>query len=228
MTHQAVILVGGKGTRLRPLTSKIPKPLLIVNGRPFVQYLIEYVRSAGFENIVLLVGPYRSQFEDAFGTGAHLGVTLTYLSEPEQSGTGTAIARARPCLEQEFLLLNGDTLFEFDICDFIKRPMTGSCLARMALAKLDESARYGTVRLSGDYVLNFYEKAIGRGGIINAGAYWIDRDIIKEITDPPCSLENDIFPALSKRRLIRGFVYSGKFIDIGVPEDLVRAQKVLD
>ena len=81
---------------------------------------------------------------------------------------------------------------------------------------------------SGDYVLNFYEKAIGRGGIINAGAYWIDRDIIKEITDPPCSLENDIFPALSKRRLIRGFVYSGKFIDIGVPEDLVRAQKVLD
>ncbi|MFP6717919.1 MAG: sugar nucleotidyltransferase, partial [Alphaproteobacteria bacterium] len=68
---------------------------------------------------------------------------------------------------------------------------------------------------------------IGRGGIINAGAYWVDRDIVKEIIDPPCSLEKDIFPTLSKRRLIRGFVYSGKFIDIGVPEDLVRAQKVL-
>ncbi|HIB57511.1 MAG TPA: hypothetical protein EYO53_11135 [Alphaproteobacteria bacterium] len=227
MTHQAVILVGGKGTRLRPLTNNTPKPLLLVNGRPFVQHLIEYVRSSGFENIVLLVGPYRTHFEDALGTGARLGVTLTYFSEPEQSGTGTAIVRARRCLEKEFLLLNGDTLFEFDICDFIKRPMTGSCLARIALTKLDEGARYGMVRLSGDYVLNFCEKAIGRGGIINAGAYWVDRDIVKEIIDPPCSLEKDIFPTLSKRRLIRGFVYSGKFIDIGVPEDLLRAQKVL-
>ena len=155
-------------------------------------------------------------------------IEIKYFSESKQSGTGTAIARARDHLEQIFLLLNGDTLFEFDIVDFVQRPIEGSCLVRIALVKLENSARYGTVHLSGDYVLNFYEKANDKGAIINAGAYLIDRNILEEIHAPPCSLESDILPALSTRLLVRGLIYPGKFIDIGVPEDLSRAQMILD
>ena len=227
MISQAVILAGGKGTRLRPLTNDTPKPLLPINGRPFIQHLIEYLRSAGLKNILLLVGPYRAYFESALGTGAQFGVEITYFSESNQSGTGTAIARARSHLEQSFLLLNGDTLFEFDIVDFVQRPIKGSCIARMALVKLKDGARYGTVQLNGDYVLNFYEKANNKGAIVNAGAYLIDRNILEEIHSPPCSLESDILPELSKRLLVRGFIYPGKFIDIGVPEDFSRAQTII-
>ena len=115
MVLQVVILAGGKGTRLRPLTNDTPKPLLLIKGRPFVEHLIENLRSAGFKNILLLVGPYQSYFESALGTGARLGVKITYFSESKQSGTGTALARARNHLDQSFLLLNGDTFFEFDI-----------------------------------------------------------------------------------------------------------------
>ena len=228
MIPQVVILAGGRGTRLRPLTNDTPKPLLLINGRPFIQHLIEHLRSAGFKHILLLVGPYRTYFESALGTGAQFGVEIKYFSESKQSGTGTAIARARDHLEQNFLLLNGDTLFEFDIVDFVQRPIEGSCLVRIALVKLENGARYGTVQLSGDYVLNFYEKANNKGAIINAGAYLIDRNILEEIHAPPCSLESDILPALSKRLLVRGFIYPGQFIDIGIPEDLSRAQTILD
>ena len=84
------------------------------------------------------------------------------------------------------------------------------------------------MQLSGDYVLNFYEKANDEGRIVDAGAYLIDRNIIEEIHAPPCSLESDILPALSKRLLVRGLIYPGRFIDISVPEDLSRAQMILD
>lgn len=224
---QAVILAGGKGTRLGALTGGLPKPLVPIAGKPFIHYLIAELRRHGFTDIVLLVGPFASVYRSALGDGAALRVRLTLVPEEPPADTGGALRLAAPHLGDRFLLLNGDSLLDFNLLDLAARDSGEPWLAWLALRAVADVGRYGAVRLDGERIVAFGEKSASGPGVINAGAYWLKREILAEIGTPPVSMERDVLPRLIARGLVRGAVYDRPFIDIGTPEDLGRGGTLL-
>jgi D-glycero-D-manno-heptose 1,7-bisphosphate phosphatase len=224
---QAVILAGGKGTRLGALAAGRPKPLIEVGGKPFICYLIASLRRHGITDIVLLVGGFVEAFRYYLSDGAALGVKLTLVSEDPPADTAGALIDAAPHLHPHFLLLNGDSFFDFNLLDIFARPTKDNCLVRLALREVEDVGRYGAVVLDGDRVMQFGEKSTSGRGLINAGVYWMKREILDEIGDPPVSLERKLLPNLAMRGLLSGSIYDARFIDIGIPEDLERAATLL-
>lgn len=228
MGLQAVILVGGRGTRLGDLTRDLPKPLMPVAGRPFLAHLVRQLARHGFDDIVLLAGYRADRIREALGDGRELGVRLTHMVEDEPLGTGGALATAAPALADSFLLVNGDTMFDFDVTAFVTATTAEPWLVRLALCRVPDTGRYGAVQCNGDRVVRFAEKADSTGeGVINAGYYWMRRQVIDAVPPPPASLERDVLPALVARGLVYGLPFPGQFIDIGTPEDLARADSVV-
>jgi D,D-heptose 1,7-bisphosphate phosphatase len=219
---QAVILAGGKGTRLGTLTEGLPKPLVSVGGKPFIHYIIASLRRHGFTDIVLLVGSFGAVYEKALGDGAALGVRLRLVPEDPPADTAGALTLAGPHLAERFLMLNGDSFLDFNMLDLAVRDAAEPWLAWLALREVQNVGRYGTVVLKGDRVAVFGEKTASGPGLINAGIYWLNRSILYEIGQPPVSMERDLLPRLAARGLVRGTAYDGRFIDIGTPEDLAR------
>jgi NDP-sugar pyrophosphorylase family protein len=224
---QAVILAGGKGSRLGALAAGLPKPLVDVGGKPFLLYWIETLHRFGIVDIVLLVGPFAELYESRLGDGAPFGVRLTLIPEEPPADTAGALRYAASILEPYFLLLNGDSFFDFDLVDLTVRPMAGRWLARLALREVDDVTRFGAVTLAGDRVVGFGEKAASGRGFINAGVYWLNREVLESIGPPPVSLERQLLPKLVAEGLVRGVVYSGSFIDIGTPGDLARGRLLM-
>jgi D-glycero-D-manno-heptose 1,7-bisphosphate phosphatase len=225
--RQAVILVGGLGTRLGERTRTVPKPMLEVGGRPFLDTLIdELARYDAFDEILLLAG-YRAEsiqqrYEGAVRGRARLAVSL----EQAPLGTAGALVHARDRLQERFLLLNGDSFFDFNVLDLISRAKSGA--VHMALRADVVGDRYGRVVLDGDMVRSFIAPGHGAPGPVNAGVYVVDRSIIAGIGRLPSSLEQDVFPELAAQGAMSGTAYRGYFIDIGIPEDLARADRELN
>lgn len=224
---QAVILAGGKGTRLGALTQGLPKPLVPVGGKPFILYLIAALKRHDFRDIVLLVGPFVEAYRAALGEGAALGVRLTLVPEDPPADTAGALTLAAPHLAPRFLMLNGDSFFDFNLLDLAARDGAEPWLAWLALRDVPDAGRYGAVTLAGDKVTAFGEKSATGPGLINGGVYWLKRDILTEIGAAPRSMERDVLPKLVARELVRGAVYDGRFIDVGTPEDFARGNTLL-
>ncbi|HUK60469.1 MAG TPA: D-glycero-beta-D-manno-heptose 1,7-bisphosphate 7-phosphatase [Stellaceae bacterium] len=224
---QAVILAGGKGTRLGTAAGGRPKPLVEAGGKPFILYLIENLRRFGFGEIVILAGPFADIYRESLGGLAAHGQRLTIVAEDPPADTAGALVLAAPHLRPHFLLLNGDSYFDFNWLDLMARRDEEPWLARLALRRVPDVSRYGAVVLDGPRVTRFGEKDSTGPGLINGGLYWIKRAILDEIGRPPVSLERALLPRLAERGLLSGAVYDGRFIDIGVPEDLVAAGRLL-
>ncbi|MEO0073562.1 MAG: D-glycero-beta-D-manno-heptose 1,7-bisphosphate 7-phosphatase [candidate division WOR-3 bacterium] len=213
---QAVILCGGLGTRLGELTQQTPKPLLPVAGRPFLEWLVTNIRRFGFESILLLAGHLGSSIAE-FGRQRDCECIL----EPQPLGTAGALRNARESLASEFLLLNGDTLFDFNYLDLMIRTPSAS-LGSIALLQTDDPSRYGSVILNEYRIISFAEKNASGSGLINGGVYFLRRQVA-DLLPEKGSLEQDVLPSLTDGRLT-GFEYQGFFIDIGVPAEYERAQ----
>ncbi|RTM14888.1 MAG: HAD-IIIA family hydrolase [Bradyrhizobiaceae bacterium] len=226
MLRQAVILVGGLGTRLGERTKLIPKPMLDIGGRPFLDTLIdELVRYGVFDEILLLAG-HKAEIVETHYAAAVRGQTRIVVSrETEPLGTGGALVHARNLLHDRFLLLNGDSLFDFNLLDLIARAHDGR--VHMALREGVVGDRYGRVVLDGDTVRDFIAPGAGATGPVNAGIYVIDKSVLDDIATLPASLEQEIFPGLAKSGALRGTAYRGYFIDIGIPDDFARADREL-
>lgn len=227
MGRQAVILAGGRGTRLGEITRHTPKPLLQVNGQPFITLLMDELRRYGFDNIVLLVGNHGATFERAMANYPTPDMRVEMVPEPEPAGTAGALVHAADILKPRFLLLNGDSFFDFNILNLVTAKSAQPWIARIALRHLKNSGRYGAVQMTGRNITQFGEKSSLGPGLVNGGIYWLKREIINEIDAPPCSLETDILPNLASKNLLHGQVFEGNFIDIGVPADLERGRKVM-
>lgn len=228
MTHQAVILAGGKGTRLGALTRHCPKPLLPVGDVPFVEYLIRELARHGFSHLVLLVGSFRNQFEEVLGDGSRFGVNIDFVPEPEPAGTAGALRHGADILEESFLYLNGDSFFSFNFPDLSHMAAQRNCIAAMALRMVDDVSRYGSVNVEGERVVEFAEKRQNAGrGYINAGVYHLSSQVLDLIGHIPMSLEQDVLPRLAHEGRLCGRAYDVPFIDIGVPDDFERAQTLL-
>jgi dTDP-glucose pyrophosphorylase/histidinol phosphatase-like enzyme len=221
--RQAVILAGGKGTRLGAITQTIPKPMLPIAGdRPFLNYLLETIERHGYQDILLLGGYLGDVLERAYD-GRRIGnATIRVLREPSPLGTAGALTIARESLDLRFLMMNGDAFFDINLRALEQASRQDGAMATLALRSVTNAARYGRVIEERGSVVAFLEKDLSRPGpgVINGGIYVLKREILDLIHALPCSLEQDIFPALVKQGQIRGCEFGGYFLDIGLPETL--------
>jgi mannose-1-phosphate guanylyltransferase len=230
---QALILAGGEGTRLRPLTSTIPKPVVPLAGRPFIAYMLEWLRGHGVEEVILACGFMADDVRAVLGDGAHLGLSLKYIEEPRPLGTGGALKFAEDLLEERFLMLNGDVLTDIDLSTQLRQHRETGARATLALVEVPDPSAYGLVLLADDgSVTAFLEKpgpetlapqgtttsASGRN-LINAGVYVLERDVLDVLAPAgtPSSIEHDVFPRLVAQGLF-GHAATGYWLDIGTPE----------
>jgi D-glycero-alpha-D-manno-heptose 1-phosphate guanylyltransferase len=226
---QAVILVGGLGTRLGVLTKHIPKPMLNVNGKPFAFYLVKKLKRQGIKNIIFSTGYYADQFVDYFGDGSDFGVNIVCIEEPQALGTGGAIKFLKPYLDEEFIVMNGDSLFDINYVDLYSLlPKESNFLVAMALRGAEDSNRYGQVKCDGILVTDFTEKDYQNSSTyINGGVYVMKKKTLNFLPKGVSSLEKDLFPSLALNRKLLGKSFTDYFIDIGIPEDFKRIQAEL-
>jgi D-glycero-D-manno-heptose 1,7-bisphosphate phosphatase len=224
---QAVILVGGMGTRLGALTAGAPKPLLSVGGKPFLDYLVTRCRIAGVRRIVLLAGYLSEQVTAYASTARTSDLEIEVVIEDVPLGTAGALAQAGHMLDSRFLMMNGDSLFDCDWSALIADVSTAAT-GLLALREMPDAGRYGKVEVDGSRIVAFHEKQANAGaGLVNGGLYLLDRSVLDLIQPGPSSLERDVFPVLVARKRLEGRVLPGAFIDIGVPEDFERSQTLV-
>ena len=226
---QAIVLVGGEGTRLRPLTNAVPKPALTLVDRPFLAYMIEWLAGHGVTEVVLACGFLPGVLREALGDGERAGVRIRYVAEPEPRGTAGAIRFAADelgdDLDDRFLALNGDVLTDLDLSALMRAHEAQGARATIALHPVEDSSAYGLVRTGeGGEVLKFTEKT-GEAvpGEVNAGMYVLERSVLDPI--PPgenVSIERDVFPRLVGEGLC-GLRLDGYWMDIGTPERYLQA-----
>jgi D-glycero-alpha-D-manno-heptose 1-phosphate guanylyltransferase len=226
---RAIILAGGLGTRLRERVADRPKAMAPVAGRPFLDYLLEWLERGGCRGVVLATGHMSEVIERHVGKRRGQ-MSVVYSREEQPLGTGGAVLQAlRGHLAGEpALVLNGDTWLGLDLPVFLCWCRQSPCKDAMVLRAVEDAARFGRVTLSEDEVASFGEKSVPGPGLINAGAYWLRERSFEALALPAAfSLEQDVFEPHVRRLGIRGYVSDGAFIDIGVPEEFDRAQVLL-
>lgn len=224
---QALVLVGGKGTRLRPLTTEVPKPILTLVDRPFLGYMIDWLGSHGVHEVVLACGFMPDQLEEVLGDGHPGGPRIRYLVEPEPLGTGGAIKFALPELDDRFFALNGDVLTDLDLSALWEMHLDRGARASLGLYPVEDPTGYGLVDLAGDgRVLDFHEKpepGHAGPGLINAGTYVLEKSAFDDVPEGrEVSIEREIFPTLVENGLF-GLRLDGYWMDIGTPDRYLEA-----
>lgn len=221
---QAVILVGGKGTRLRPLTSNRPKPIVPLVDRPFMAYMLEWVASHGITDVVMCCGFLADRMVEEIGDGTAYGLRITWVSEPSPRGTAGALWYAHPHLRDErFLMLNGDVLTDMDLTAQIEQHERTGATGTLALVPVEDPTAYGLVHLNpDDSVRGFLEKPTPEQidtDLISAGAYVLEPSVFDLIPqDRLVSIEREVWPRLVGQGLY-GCVHRGKYwMDIGTPQ----------
>jgi mannose-1-phosphate guanylyltransferase len=224
---QALILAGGEGTRLRPLTSTVPKPVVPLVDRPFIAFMIDWLREHGVDDVVMSCGHMAEGVRSVLGDGASLGIRLRYVEEPHPLGTGGALKFAEPLLDERFLMLNGDILTDMDVRAQLSQHERTGAVATLALTPVEDPAPYGLVRLAADgAVTEFVEKPSPEqidSNEISAGVYVLDRSVLALLkAGEKASIERDVFPKLVGEGLY-GWVSRGYWLDIGTPERYLQA-----
>ena len=219
---QAVILVGGEGTRLRPLTSTVPKPVVPLVDRPFIAYMLEWLHAHGVDDVVMSCGFLATAVRNVLGDGSQYGLRLRFIEEPEPRGTAGALKYAADLLDERFLMLNGDVLTDIDLTAQIAQHEATGAHATLALVAVDDPTAYGLVRCGEDHaVIEFVEKPSADQidtKLISAGAYVLERAVLDRIPpDRNVSIEREVWPQLVGDGLY-GFAADAYWLDIGTPE----------
>lgn len=223
----AIILAGGLGTRLRPLVRDLPKPMVEIAGRPFLEYLLLQLRGQGYRTVTLCTGHMANAIQGHFGKGDWWGISIDYSEEPEPRGTAGALKLAERILRGErWLVMNGDSFFDISFRELVGTHVAAAARATLALARVDNPQRYGSVTLASQTEIgSFVEKGNATGeALINGGVYVLDGTVLDLIPpDRPVSLEREVFPNMIGGGL-HGRPLEGEFVDIGVPEDYERVR----
>ena len=222
---EAIVLVGGLGTRLRPVLTEVPKPLAPVAGRPFLAWVLDRLADQRINHVVLATGHLAAQVEAAIGH-AWKHMRVSYSVETQPLGTGGAIRLARPLLAGGGVhVLNGDTYLRYDLDRLSGLIDSGAADLAMALAQVPDAARYGAVQCTGDSVSAFLEKGTIGPGMINAGCYFIGPVALSALPAKEVfSFETDVLAPMVAAGRVRAETRTDGFIDIGIPEDYRRAQ----
>lgn len=227
VVQEAIVLAGGMGTRLRDTIGDIPKPMALVNGKPFLEYVLDYLYDQMVDHVVLSVGYKHELIRDYFHN-KYKSINIHYAVESEPLGTGGAITHALKHISgMKTLVFNGDTLFRINLDRLFEFHFSKSAEISMVLRKLDDVSRYGSVERDDNHrITGFCEKGEKTGeGMINGGVYLINKKFFDKHPFPEkFSIEKDCFEKLYKEVPFYGIICRQYFIDIGVPDDYVKAQ----
>jgi mannose-1-phosphate guanylyltransferase len=219
---QAVILVGGEGTRLRPLTSTVPKPVVPLVDRPFISFMLEWLRQHGIDDVIMSCGFLATSVRSVLGDGSGFGIRLRFVEEPDPRGTAGALKLAESMLDERFLMLNGDVLTDIDLSEQMAQHEATGAKATLALVPVADPSAYGLVQLEADRsVRGFVEKPRPEQidtNLISAGAYVLEREILELVpAERNVSIEHQVWPLLVGNGLY-GFPSESYWLDIGTPE----------
>ena len=219
---QAVILVGGEGTRLRPLTSTVPKPVVPLVDRPFISFMLEWLKGHGIDDVIMSCGFLATSVRNVLGDGSGLGIRLRFVEEPDPRGTAGALKFAESMLDERFLMLNGDVLTDIDLTAQIAQHERTGARAPLALVPVEDPTAYGLVQLEEDRsVRDFVEKPSSDQidtNLISAGAYVLEREVLDLVpSDRNVSIEREVWPRLIGDGLY-GYPSESYWLDIGTPE----------
>ena len=228
MIRQAVILCGGLGTRLGALAANTPKPLLPVDGIPFLDVLLFELARHGVRRVLLLAGFAAQRTIDYAASTplkARFGLEVEVSIEPQRAGTGGAVWHARDRLDDRFFLLNGDSWFDINLLELANRVISEPCATgAIAVKPLPDASRYGVVEIDNRRLARFRERPERAGsGLVSGGVYVFQRSLTDWL-DRCCSLEEDVFPVLARAEKLLAMPFERYFIDIGVPDAFARAQ----
>ena len=237
---KAIILVGGGGTRLRPLTVNTPKPLIPLVNRPFLDHVLYLLREHGIREVVLAVGYRADRFEDGYGDGSHMDMKVTYSREARPLDTGWAVKNVQSLLEpgEPFLVFNGDVLTDLDLSDMLRFHRESGSVCTISLTAVEDPSAYGVVDMDeSGRIQRFTEKPKreeATSNWINAGTYIIEYPMLEYISEPqllesippgrPNSVEYGLFPTLLKEgKPLYGYKTGAYWLDIGTPAKYLQA-----
>ncbi len=218
---KALILAGGKGTRLHLLSKGQPKPLMELKGKPIIQYNIELFKKHGIKEILISVGYKSDEIKKVLGDGKKLGVNITYIEEKNPLGTAGPLRLARPYLKETFIMCNADELKDIDLDDMFSFHAANKALATVALTTVKDPSAYGVALLNGNKIMTFIEKPTkdnAPSNLINAGLYILEPEVINYVPEGFAKIETDVFPKLASEEKLCGYPFSGQWFDTGTPE----------
>lgn len=217
----ALILAGGRGTRLQPLTHELPKPLIPLHDRPLMEHIIDLFKKYDIKDVIVSVGYKKEKIKEVFGNGKHVGVNITYVEEKEPLGTAGPIRLAKPYLTETFIVCNVDELKEIDLREMYASHKQNHATVTIALTTVKDPSIYGAAILKGNKILDFVEKPKKEeapSNLINAGLYMMEPETINYIPEGMSSLEKDIFPKLAKEGKLFGYPFGGQWFNTGTLE----------
>lgn len=221
---EAIVLAGGKGTRLQNVVSDVPKPMAPVNDKPFLEYVLKYLKRNGISKVVLSVGYKWEVIREYFGNHYN-GIDLIYSIEAEPLGTGGAIQKALAFIEgQQVLIINGDTFFDIPLINLYEDISSDISLV-LSLKEMHDFDRYGCVEIDNENrIIAFKEKEFCNHGLINGGIYRIDKDLFNGYDLPQAFSFEEFIQDMRDRLKPSALVFNNYFVDIGIPEDYTRVQ----
>jgi NDP-sugar pyrophosphorylase family protein len=224
---QAIILAGGKGVKMRPLTYEVPKPLIPVKGKPVIEYTIEMLREAGIRDIVVAIGHLGDKIKEVVGTGRKYGVTISYSEEDDSLGSAGALRNASVMIHNKpFVVVNGDVLTKISVSDVINFHQEEKYVATMALTTEPNTKGYGVAVLRGEQITRFIkDDSKQTTQLINAGVYIMNPSIFRYIPNVGTAHFEDLFDKIAKQGKLSGFPSDGSWYEVSTPENYERAIK---
>ncbi len=212
---KAIILAGGLGTRLRPLTDTTPKPLLPIKNKPIIEHTINNLKKHGITDIILSIGYKADQIMEYFGDGSRFGVYISYCIEDDPLGTGGAVKQAAKNIEDEhFILIWGDNLMDLDVTKMKQSHETNNALITMTLTFREDVENFGVVKLDQNKIIGFIEKperSQAPSNLINAGAFIINKKALAILPEGKSNIERECFEKLAEEGVIFAHEHNGQW-----------------
>lgn len=232
MTINGIVMAGGKGTRLRPITYSIPKPLVPIAGYPCIEYTVESFYRAGIRDLIITTGYKFEALISGVLDLKHPDQNILFSVEKEPAGTAGSVKMVENFIDDTIVVGSGDILADFDIADVIKFHRDRKAKITIVLSEVEDTSQLGIVELKNDRILRFLEKPTPEESfskIVNAGIYVIEPEILEKIPyGEPYDFGRQLFPKLvSEGEAIHGYVGKGTWIDTGRPHDMIRANQVM-
>lgn len=224
---KAVVLAGGLGTRLRPLTYKTPKPLIPIHGKTLTEHVFDILKKFGVKEVFLSLCYKAEEIKDYFGDGSKFGLKISYLIEKEPMGTAGPLLLNK--IDETFIMLNGDNLFNLDFEKMFELHKKNKAVATIALKQIEDVTRFGVVKLEGDKILEFVEKPKKEqapSNWISSGYYILEPDVFDFLPKKNfVMMEKHVFPEIAKQGKLFGYKDPGQWFDTGDLEKYEQVKK---
>ena len=224
---QAVILAGGQGVKMRPLTYELPKPLVPVKGKPVIDYNLELLKRNGIEDVILAIGHLGDKIRDQVGSGQRYGLRANYSHEDHPLGSGGALRQSLSLVDSyPLLVMNGDVLADLNLKDLINFHQERDYLVTMVLTVAADTAGFGKAKVRGDRVVEFVKKDQSEDyNLVNAGIYLVNQGFSGWLPEQTPSDLEDVFIKLAQEGLLAGYIFEGDWFEISTPKNYEKAIK---